>query len=626
MLLLVVVLSSFSSLLGQENTTTAATFETIIRKDNNYLQTNETRLIVALDSLLKAGSTTADSIAMFSDLLKSKVMLAKEEYSEYISFTEGLAKKYKEHSWLYTEYSRGLARSYFNVNLFDKANAWNNIYRQLNEEKVNNEGKIHLDYTQPGIYYFRSENYEKALEAFKANFAEIENDDRIYDHYKGNILNNISITFTNLGELDSAEYYNDRSREYWSLESPDVIEDRDYLLGLLDGNLATIELKRGNYKRAKELLLTDINNSKEKDYWNHLNSRCEIIGVEVHLNELQEARESFDLLAAELDTVDEPAGLYRDFIEVQYELLKAEKRFEEALKVHEELFSLRLDIEKRNELAKREQTAVLYDLVAKENLLKEQEIQILEQADIKERNKQLWAVAIGLIIIGVLLIVTLFLITQLKNRKISAEKERQENIKQKIELKDLMMREMHHRIKNNLQTVSGLFRMQIRLTKNPETVESLKEGVSRVNTITEIHNLVFEDGYEEGVNANSYLNKIVERLKEVYTNTVQIKTDIEPVELKPEMTVPVGLILNELITNSVKYAFKNENSPQIDVKFYKKNGKIVLHYADNGSGYEDPESADGGLGLTLIELMAKQLKADIHYLVPTRNKVEFIFE
>lgn len=626
MLLLVVVLSSYSSLLGQQNITTANIFETIIRKDNNFLQTNETRLNALLDSLLETGYSASDSVGMFSDLLKSKVMLAKEEYSKYINLTEGLVEKYKNHVWLYSEYSRGLARSYFNVNLFDKANAWNNIYRQLNEQAVNSDGKIHLDYTQPGIYYFRSENYKKALEAFKANFAEIEHDERIYDHYKGNILNNISITFTNLGELDSAEYYNDRSREYWSLDSKDVIVDRDYLLGLLDGNLATIESKRGNYQRAKQLLLNDINNSREKDYWNHLNSRCEIIGVEVHLNELKEARETFDVLAAEMDTVEEPAGLYRNFIEVQYELLKAEKRFEEALAVHEELYDLRLNVEKRNELAKREQTAVLYDLVAKENLLKKQEIQILEQADVKERNKQLWAVAIGLIIIGVLLIVTLFLITQLKNRKISAEKERQENIKQKIELKDLMMREMHHRIKNNLQTVSGLFRMQIRLTKNPETVDSLKEGVSRVNTITEIHNLVFEDGYEEGVNANTYLNKIVERLREVYTNTIQFNTDIESVELSPENTVPVGLILNELITNSVKYAFKNENTPQIDVKFHKKNGKIVLHYADNGSGYEDPESVDGGLGLTLIELMAKQLKAEIHYIVPTRNKVEFIFE
>ncbi|SFT67253.1 Two-component sensor histidine kinase, contains HisKA and HATPase domains [Lishizhenia tianjinensis] len=616
----------FTCVLGQDAITTATAFKKIEQKDLNYLLSKEWELKVTLDSVASAPSTAKDSVGIYRDLLSSKILLAKEEYSQYINLVEGFVSEYENQEWLLREYSKGLALSYYNVNLFDEANKWTEVYRELNENVVNSEGKIHLDYIQPGLYYYRSGNYEKALVAFKKNFAEIEHDDRVYDHYKGNILNNIAITYTNLRKLDSAEFYLEKSREYWSKESPDVKEDRAYLMGLLDGNLATIENLRGNYQRAKELILHDVVGSKEKDYWNHLHSRCQLIELQVKLGEVKEARQTLDALTQELDSIEEPEILYSFFLEAKFEVLKAEGDFKEALEVHEAYYDLKFSDKKKKDKAEREQIAVLFDIVSKENLLKEQEIQILEQEEVKARNKRLVGWVVSFMFIGVLLIVTLVLITQLKNRKIASAKERQESIKKQIEIKDVMMREMHHRIKNNLQTVSGLFRMQMRNTNNAETIENLKNGVARVNTITEIHNLVFEDGYEEGVNAKSYLNKVISRIQEIYSEEIQFNCEIEDILLENDKTVPVGLILNELITNSVKYAFKGGISPVIDVRFYKKSGKIVLYYADNGVGYTETRSADGGLGLTLIEIMAKQLKADINYLVAARNKVEFIFE
>ena len=611
---------------GQNLISTTTVFKIIKEKDLNYLLSKEWELKITLDSIASSAGKAKDSITIYGHLLDSKILLAKEEYSQYIDVVEDFVEDYKSQVWLYREYSKGLALSYYNVNLFDEANKWNEIYRDLNEGVVNSDGKIHLDYIQPGLYYYRSGNYEKALKAFQKNFAEVENDDRIYNHYKGNILNNIAITFTSLGELDSAEYYLEKSRYYWSRETPDVKVDSVYLMGLLDGNLATLEKLRGNYRKAKELILNDVNGSREKDYWNHLHSRCQLIDLHVKLGEYQEARTQFNLLAAELDSIEEPEILYTYFLEAKYEVLKAEKKYQEALKVHEEYYDLKLSDKRGKENEKREQIAVLFDLVSKENKLKEQEIQILEQEEVKAKNKRLIGWVVSFIVIGVLLIVLLVLITQLKNRKIANAVERQLSSKRQIELKDLMMREMHHRIKNNLQTVSGLFRMQMRNTTNTEAIGHLKNGVARVNTITEIHNLVFEDGYDDGVNAKSYLNKIVSRIQEVYSENIKFNCSIEEVMLDHDKTVPVGLILNELITNSVKYAFKGEDYPSIDVKLYQKNGKIVLYYADNGKGYTDTKSIDGGLGLTLIEIMAKQLKAEVNYLVPGRNKVEFIFE
>lgn len=622
----VIWMGMFSFVFGQELITTNTAFQKIKDGDLNYLLSKERELKITLDSIASSAGKAKDSITIYGHLLDSKILLAKEEYSQYIDVVEDFVEDYKSQEWLYGEYSKGLALSYYNVNLFDEANKWNEIYRDLNEGIVNSDGKIHLDYIQPGLYYYRSGNYEKALKAFQKNFAEVENDDRIYNHYKGNILNNIAITFTSLGELDSAEYYLEKARDCWSRETPDVQADSVYLMGLLDGNLATLENLRGNYRKAKELILNDVNGSREKDYWNHLHSRYQLVELHVKLGEYQEARTQFNLLAAELDSIEEPEILYTFFLEAKYEVLKAEKKYKEALKVYEEYYDLKLSDKRGKENEKREQIAVLFDLVSKENKLKEQEIQILEQEEVKAKNKRLIGWVVSFIVIGVLLIVLLVLITQLKNRKIASARERQLNIKKQVELKDVLMQEMHHRIKNNLQTVSGLFRMQMRKTTNPETIEHLKNGVTRVNTITEIHNLVYEDGYEEGVNAKVYLQKVVDRIREIYSEDVSFDCEIEEILLDNHKTVPVGLILNELVTNSVKYAFKGGNSPMIEVRFYQKNGKIVLYYADNGTGYYSTGSKNGGLGLTLIEIMAKQLKAEIHYLVPTHNKVEFIFE
>lgn len=598
-----------------------------IREDNvNALLTHSTELKEQLNQLKIQGEHNSDTVQMFEKLLSSKLFLAQEEYSKYVNFVEELYEEYQEHEWLRREYSKGLALSYYYLNLFDQANEWNKIYRKLNEGVVDADGRINLDYVQPGLFYYRSGNYEKALQEFLANYLSVKDDERVYNYYKGNITNNVAITLTRLDRLDSAELFIEKAREYWSANTPKVTKDRNYLMGLLDGNLASIEVKRGNYIRAKNLIQKDIKYSKERDFMNYLNSKSQLVEICLSLNQLKEAEQIFQSLEEEVNGVYLLKNQQEFLLKAKYLLLKAQGKHEEALKVHEEYMEFKLSHYNDSQTEKREQIAVLYDLMENENTLKKQEIEILKTVGVKEENKRLTTIVISLVIIGSLLVLLLFLILQLKNRKINREKEQQQLAKESEEFKDLMMREMHHRIKNNLQTVSGLFRMQLRRTKNEETTEILKKAISRVNSITEIHNLVFEDDLENGIRLDKYIKKILLKINELFPNNIDVNLNVEELYITDEQSVPVGLIINELMTNSMKYAFENVENPRIDVDIIKKKTKIVLRYADNGEGYTTPESQDGGLGLTLIDLMAKQLKASVHYLEPTRNRVEFIFE
>ena len=598
-----------------------------IREDNvNALLTNSKALKDQLNQIELQGKHNSDTVLIYQDLLESKLLLAQEEYSKYVSFVEKLYEKYKEHEWLHGEFSKGLALSYYNLNLFDKANEWNKIYRKLNEGRVDSDGRINLDYVQPGLFYYRSGNYKKALQEFLANYNSVKDDERVYNYYKGNITNNVAITLTLLGKLDSAELFIERARVYWSANTPNVRRDRDYLMGLLDGNLASIELKRKNYSRAKKLILNDVKHSRERDFMNYLNSKSQLVEICLKLGQLKEAEEVFTSLEEDYFHENPLKKQQQFFLKAKYLLLKAKGNFQEALEVYEQYMALEVDGYKNTQSEKREQIAVLYDLMNKENTVKKQQIEILKNEGIEDENNRLTTIVVSLIIIGALLILSIFLILQLKNRRINREKEQQQQAKEREEFKDLMMREMHHRIKNNLQTVSGLFRMQLRKTKNNETVESLKKAISRVNSITEIHNLVFEDDLENGVRLDKYVEKIFVKINEIFPNEIEVNLNVDALFINDEQSVPVGLIINELVTNSMKYAFNNVENPKIEVDIYKKKTKIVLQYADNGEGYTTPESQDGGLGLTLIDLMAKQLKASVNYLEPTHNRVEFIFK
>jgi len=188
-------------------------------------------------------------------------------------------------------------------------------------------------------------------------------------------------------------------------------------------------------------------------------------------------------------------------------------------------------------------------------------------------------------------------------------------------IKETMMLEIHHRIKNNLQIVSGLLGLQAYQTDNEELKEKLKESQQRIETIAGIHNILYSGDNQKAISLQSYFDKIINFNKTLFNENIQFITDIADITLNMDKAIPLALILNELISNSNKHAFKNSKSPEININFKKSSKDWEFVYRDNGS-FQEFSSNTQSIGMKIIQMMSKQLKGNTE--IRSDNGFEFV--
>ncbi len=181
--------------------------------------------------------------------------------------------------------------------------------------------------------------------------------------------------------------------------------------------------------------------------------------------------------------------------------------------------------------------------------------------------------------------------------------------------KDSLLKEIHHRVKNNLQMVSSLLSLQTKNTRSKAAIEALEEGKSRVKAMALIHQKLYQHDDLSVIEMQGYIESLINSVQSVYKkggHNINITIDAEGVELDIDRAIPFGLMLNELVSNSFKYAFPNDD----------ENGKIYIHlrrtkgqegffeYTDNGVGLPDDtdQRANASMGLRLMNRLANQLQ------------------
>jgi len=216
-------------------------------------------------------------------------------------------------------------------------------------------------------------------------------------------------------------------------------------------------------------------------------------------------------------------------------------------------------------------------------------------------------------------------------RKKSTEQQLKESLvasKQKDEEKKILLQEIHHRVKNNLQIVSSMMRIQSDVVKDEIASKTLKEAVERIKTIALVHDRIYKSPDVNKVQLREYIHSLYQDICAQFQHDKQpqIKITGDRILINMERIVPLALILNELITNSVKYAFDDQDQPliTIDVKQSLKIG-IELTYADNGR-WKENESSDY-FGSSLIEIFTDQLEGDFQLnKTSTGTTYDFIFK
>lgn len=232
-----------------------------------------------------------------------------------------------------------------------------------------------------------------------------------------------------------------------------------------------------------------------------------------------------------------------------------------------------------------------------------------QQADLARSRMEKWALGIGLLLLGGLSV--LFWRqrrkTQAANIELAASNTQ---IQQKNQKLDLLMRELHHRVKNNLQLVSSLLRLQSRQMGDENAAAAIKAGQLRVEAMSLIHQRLYREEGGSMVNMQDFSQDLLEKIAFAYGHRLDgldCTVQFNPQELDVDQAMPLSLILNELITNSFKYAFGNTGRPHVRLQLDRLGEKLRLHYADNGCGLPDNPVDTASFGSKLITSLSGQL-------------------
>lgn len=200
---------------------------------------------------------------------------------------------------------------------------------------------------------------------------------------------------------------------------------------------------------------------------------------------------------------------------------------------------------------------------------------------------------------------------------ITDEVESQKTILKTVEEKEFLMQELHHRVKNNLQIISSLLNLQTDMVKDEQGRQQLIESRNRILSIAAVHDMLYNSGNVTTVSFCNYIKAIMEDLVESYSENdhkPKIEFKLDPIHLSLDAAVPLGLIINELTTNSLKYAFKGEESPKLTVALKDNGGSLSMEIADNGCGFNmSSVDATNSLGFLVVESLSEQLGGNYTY-------------
>jgi two-component sensor histidine kinase len=185
---------------------------------------------------------------------------------------------------------------------------------------------------------------------------------------------------------------------------------------------------------------------------------------------------------------------------------------------------------------------------------------------------------------------------------------------------------LHHRVKNNLQVLSGLFTMQMESLDDENIRNTLRENESRLASMNLIHNKLYLDHTITQIEMEEYLTKLLQHIKSSFGgDNITLKVDAEPIMLEADKAVAIGLIVNELTTNAFKYAF-NDSAGEIYLGLKKEEkSKLLLVLSDNGKGLSKTDMKKGlSFGLKLVNLMVRQLGAVMN--IDNNNGIAYKFE
>lgn len=456
---------------------------------------------------------------------------------------------------------------------------------------------------------------------------------------EGSILKLLGVYHTRIHNYDSAAYYLDKAEVlHKDLNAVDLVEVYYHQLHLYR-DAGQYEKASEYADKAKELVYSQ---GLANAYISVLNERHQFFAAAGYYNK---AYEELKLLGKLRDSIggEESKKIIAD-LEKKYEVEKKNKEILllesanklNALRINQQL---QLNTLLQNENLLKAQKIItdsaLNTSLTNENVLKQQQLIQAEQLNkaleienqLKQKNiiaqrNTLYLLAAGF----------LFILISASVFYYQYNKQKQANliIAQQSDKLSLLMKELHHRVKNNLQIVSSLLSLQSFRMKDDAAIAAVKEGQHRIEAMSLIHQKLYTKDDVTSVNIKEFIADIAESLAGAYgfsSDRFKLLLDVENEIMNVDTAIPLSLIINELITNSLKHAFAVTDMAYLTVKLQREGGDILLTIADNGKGInmDNWNNNNGSFGKELINTFTNQLKGKISIKVDSGTKVVLIF-
>ena len=527
-----------------------------------------------------------------------------------------------------------LKNSYLNIKSLNKTVEIHKVLEAL--QKKNSKLSPWLLMPRLSTIYYEMKLYRECLNEQLHEFEEVKNNSAMLI----NFFNNRGLYWEKSGNQDSAIYWFTKAKQQFYKEFTDnnLSIDNEFTIGLIEGNIGQSLMKLNQFDKAIPLLKKDVIGSKNiKNYHNAGISQLEISRCYLALNKYDLSKKYLDsaqVLLKEIDDYNTQLNLIKQYA-IFYDKIGSPQISNNYYKKY---ITIKDSFEAQNNLRELLAAQVASQVEEKEKLIYE------NQKNIKQKNAEVSkqkTIRNALLFCGVILIIAIVFVSvqlkkantrkqllEIRNKQIET---RNEIINKSLLEKDLLVKEVHHRVKNNLQIISSLMKLQSAKSNNEEIKNSLNEAQDRINSMALLHQLLYRNNQMTSLLFNEYLDGLISQISSGFALTnknIRIKTNFMKLQLDLDTAIPLGLITNELVSNAYKHAFNGkEGVVTIELSKLVKN-TYQLKIGDNGLGLPanfDLHSNDS-LGLDIVCILSEQINAELKIYNDNGAKFDIIFK
>ena len=481
-----------------------------------------------------------------------------------------------------------------------------------------------------GMVYFRQEDFQLALNYFKECFQSYTEQNN--EAAASKILVNMGAAYNRLQLHEQALDAHTRALAFF--EKSNSVTG----MGITYNNIGNVHKEMNNFQKALEFYMKSLALKKKmNDQVGIAVSLKNVAETYLNLNDLSKAKEYIDQslkIAEETGAKEQIKDAY-DILAKMYEKTKDYERalnFEKKrAQAKDSLFSTdkSLQISRMRaiyETEKAEQQTKISKLQAAYDVeKKDAAIAVLnKENDLKNSQRNFFVAVAGSLLVMVLLALYLYRQKQKSNALLT---EKNLVIEKSLHERESLLKEIHHRVKNNLQIISSLLSLQSKSLTDTDAQGAISESRNRVKSMSLIHEQLYQEDTISGVDMKDYIQRLVNSLTSSYgldTERVEIKIVADNILLDVDSAIPLGLIINELVSNAMKYAFPEQKSGTILISLHEMMSELKLIVHDNGVGMDPAKKSNQSFGLSMVNSLMRKLKAEMNIVSDVGTSVELV--